>query len=138
MSDREQQQKFSQNANIKSSEFNRLNTNQTEHANFISKGQTLLVPDLDKKTDTASSPYILIYGVSAVTLFFAQWFIGKNFLSKEIYSSTKFLIIVLMVSVLLPEIVIKTVVFLRKEHKKTLNGLTIQGRSCFYLLWRSK
>ena len=115
MSDREQQKKFSQNANIKNSEFNRLNTNQTEHANFISKGQTLLVPDLDKKTDTGGSLYILIYGVLAVILFFAQWFIGKNFLTKEIYSSAKFLIIVLIVSVLLPEIVIKTVVFLRKK-----------------------
>lgn len=115
MRDRDQQKKFSQNSNIKSSEFNRLNTNQTEYTNPISKGQTLLVPDLDKKMDTGSLLYILVYCVSAVILFFVQWFIGKNFLTKETFSSTKFLIIVLIVSVLLPEIVIKTVVFFKKK-----------------------
>ena len=111
MSNKEQQKRFTQQSNIKTSEFNRLNTSQTEPLNIT----TLLPKDLDGINDIRNLSYYVIYAILSVVLFFGQWLIGKILLNKEMFSSTTFLMVVLSVSVILPEIALKIFYFVKKR-----------------------
>lgn len=115
MNNKEQQKRFAQQSMIKTSEFNRLNTSQTEPLNPITKGNTLLPKDVDGIHGTRNLSYYVIYAILSVVLFFGQWMIGKILLSKEMFSSTTFLIIVLLVSVVLPEIILKIFSLVKKR-----------------------
>lgn len=115
MNNKEQQKRFAQQSTIKTSEFNRLNTSQTEPLNPITKGNTLLPKDVDRINNTHNLSYYVIYAILSVVLFFGQWLIGKILLNKEMFSSTTFLMVVLSVSVILPEIALKIFYFVKKR-----------------------
>jgi hypothetical protein len=101
MSDRDRQRKFDQQSNIKSSEFNRHNTNMTRQTNPIGKGQNLLPTDNKyRKVETKDLIFRVVSVIIAIGVYLLVMFLGKVFLPKDIYMSMAFFIFDLCFSII--------------------------------------
>ena len=58
--------------------------------------------DLDNKMTMKKPILSLLYAVLSIALFFIQDYFGRKYLPTDIYASTKFLVIVLVVSLVVP------------------------------------
>lgn len=105
MNNKERQKKFEQQANIKNSEFDRLNTNATRQTDQVGKGQNFLAKDFLRKGNDNSITYIVKYVITSILLFLLQNFLGKILLSANAYASVYFLIVVLIISAFLPRLI---------------------------------
>ena len=121
MNQREQQKKFNQDSQVKKSEFDRLNTNNLEYGNPISKGQVLLPKELDKKIGNNHLALIILQILLSIVMFFLLSFLGEKFLSNDFYDSYEFLLIVLLISVFLPMLLLRMTLFILKKKRTKLS-----------------
>ena len=121
MNHREQQKKFNQDSQVKKSEFDRLNTNNLEYGNPISKGQVLLPKELDKKIGNNHLALIILQILLSIVMFFLLSFLGEKFLSNDFYDSYEFLLIVLLISVFLPMLLLRMTLFILKKKRTKLS-----------------
>lgn len=121
MNHREQQKKFNQDSQVKKSEFDRLNTNNLEYGNPISKGRVLLPKELDKKIGNNHLALTILQILLSIVMFFLLSFLGEKFLSNDFYDSYEFLLIVLLISVFLPMLLLRMTLFILKKKRTKLS-----------------
>ncbi|WP_207941997.1 hypothetical protein DOK78_000521 [Enterococcus sp. DIV2402] len=101
MSDRERQKKFEQQSYLKSSEFDRHNTNMTRQANPIGRGQNLLPSDRKRKKIEQKDLIVqMVSVVVGIVVFFFVMYLGKILLPQVLYEGMSFLIVDLGFSIM--------------------------------------
>ena len=93
MSDRERQRKFEAQARIKSSEFDRHNTNQTRQSSPTGRGHNLLPSD-NRHVPTETDELLLLVASAGIgiAVFLLMMFLGKMILPQPIYAGVYFLL----------------------------------------------
>jgi len=101
MNERERQNKFAQNSNIKNSEFDRQNTNATRYVNPINVGKNLLPIDEKKRKKIRITELLIDITSTLIGILFFIFIVPlcKYFFSKSFYNSLAFLLVALLISV---------------------------------------
>lgn len=114
MGDRECQKKFEQQASIKSSEYDRQNTNLTRQTNSIGRGQNFLPHEGPQHRATHDLLLQVISAIIGIGVFFLVMYGGKFLVSEEMYSGISFLVIDLLVSVMIAYVSFRVMKKVRK------------------------
>ena len=101
MGDREHQRKFTQNSNIKNSEYDRQNTNLIGRTDAENMGNVLPTDIENQKSPQSKIMFTYFISIALGILFFIFIIpLSRYFLSDEFYSSLLFLFISLVITIL--------------------------------------